>query len=274
MSIGSDKPEPVRFNWKYSGTRTIAVSDPDDGRIVYQGDASGQTTEIYNLIPGKKYLYHVDGDFSWDSSFTPEGTLRMIRVDGVRNVRDLGGWKADDRSIKYGKIYRGAELNSISSNGRAVLDDLNVSVDIDLRGGNTNTLNLEDYYSYSVRYFEISGESGGLYAEAIRKIVRLLSEDKVVYFHCMVGADRTGTLAFLIEALLGVSESDLSKDFELTSFYQTRTRNGSSQFALKRLKSALNSYSGNNIQEKVLSWADQFGLEPDVIEQLQQLLLE
>ena len=115
-----------------------------------------------------------------------------------------------------------------------------------------------------------------MYAQSILDIIRLLSEDKVVYFHCMVGADRTGTLAFLMEAMLGVSESDLSKDFELTSCYETRTRNGqgNSQFALKKLKTALNSYSGNNIQEKVLSWADQIGLETDVLEQLKTLMLE
>ena len=37
-------------------------------------------------------------------------------------------------------------------------------------------------------------------------------------FHCAAGADRTGTLAFLISGLLGVSRDDLTKDFELTSF--------------------------------------------------------
>ena len=39
-----------------------------------------------------------------------------------------------------------------------------------------------------------------------------------IYFHCNAGADRTGTLAILIEALLGVSEEDITKDFELTTF--------------------------------------------------------
>ena len=39
-----------------------------------------------------------------------------------------------------------------------------------------------------------------------------------VYIHCNAGADRTGTVAFLINGLLGVSEADLIRDFELTSF--------------------------------------------------------
>lgn len=276
VSMGTDEPEPVRFNWKNTGSRTITVSDPEDGHVVFYGDASDQTTEIYNLIPGKKYTYTVDGDISWTSSFTPEGTLRMMNVDGVRNVRDLGGWKADGGTVRYGRLYRGAQLDDITNDGRSALSDLQVTVDIDLRGGSSNPLNLEDYYSYSVTYFQISGSSGRLYADAIRRIVSLLSEDKAVFFHCKYGADRTGTLAFLMEAMLGVSESDLSKDFELTSFYQTRTRNGqgNSQFALKKLKTALDSYAGDSIQEKVLSWAGQIGLETEVIEQLKSLMLE
>ena len=280
LSLGEDKPEPVRFHWKSTASRSLTVVDSEYGQVVYEGDASGSVTEVYNLIPGRKYSYHVDGDVSWDSYFTPEGSLRMIGIDGVRNVRDLGGWRAGDRSVKYGKVYRGAQFNSITDSGReVVLNDLNVSVDIDLRGtggssggvnGGENTLGLSDYY------FEITGTSGSLYAQSIREIIHLLSEDKVVYFHCMVGADRTGTLAFLLEALLGVSESDLSKDFELTSFYEVRTRNGqrSSQFALKRLKSALTQFSGETIEEKVVSWARQYGISYEEIDKLKSLLLE
>lgn len=78
-------------------------------------------------------------------------------------------------------------------------------------------LDLPNYSSYGVTLFNISGTSGNLYADSIKQIIRLLYNGQAVYIHCMVGADRTGTLAFLLEALLGVSESDLSKDFELTS---------------------------------------------------------
>ena len=41
---------------------------------------------------------------------------------------------------------------------------------------------------------------------------------KASYFHCYIGADRTGYIAMLIEGLLGVSEKDCSIDYELTSF--------------------------------------------------------
>lgn len=279
LSLGVDKPDPVVFYWKNTAPRTLSITDPEDMSIVYSGDASGSQTKVYNLIPGKKYLYHVDADIYWDSSFTTEGTLRMIDVDGVRNVRDLGGWKAGDKRIRYGKVYRGAQLNNITDAGRNVFDALKISAEIDLRGNDAvNTLGMTNYYKYPATYYQITGSSGQYYIESIRRIILLLEENKSVYFHCMVGADRTGTLAFLLEALLGVSESDLSKDFELTSFYsdEIRTRNGqvNSNFGLKRLVSAFKAYSGESIQERVTNWANQNGLSLKEIEQLKDSLLE
>ena len=42
--------------------------------------------------------------------------------------------------------------------------------------------------------------------------------NKPTYFHCSAGADRTGVVALLCEAILGVSQSDCDKDYELSSF--------------------------------------------------------
>ena len=41
---------------------------------------------------------------------------------------------------------------------------------------------------------------------------------KATYIHCKWGADRTGTVIALIQALCGMSEEDIVKDWELTSF--------------------------------------------------------
>ena len=100
-----------------------------------------------------------------------------------------------------------------------------------------------------------SGDTAEEYQKALRDVISRLSAGKTVYFHCMAGADRTGTLAFIIGALLGVSESDLSKDFELTSFYSTRKRTAESQYPFKKLVFYLKDFEGNTIQEKVESWA-------------------
>ena len=37
-----------------------------------------------------------------------------------------------------------------------------------------------------------------------------------MYLHCTYGADRTGTVCYLLEAVLGVSAEDCLKDYSLT----------------------------------------------------------
>ena len=55
---------------------------------------------------------------------------------------------------------------------------------------------------------------------SLKTVFEVLADESnyPVYIHCNAGADRTGTVAFLINGLLGVSEADLIRDFELTSF--------------------------------------------------------
>ena len=46
-----------------------------------------------------------------------------------------------------------------------------------------------------------------------------------IFFHCTIGTDRTGTLAYFLEGLLGVSEEDRLRDYEMTYFYGLTNRN-------------------------------------------------
>ena len=253
-------------------------------------------TEIYNLIPGRKYFYSVEGDIPWKSSFIPKGPVRMIQ-SSTSNFRDLGGWIGEDgKSIVYGKVYRGAQ---ISGDDELLFQSLGIGVDLDLRGkpGSPGSVFNQDYVLYKniqVYQFMYSGgssSSGGggpssdsstegytapLYREALSFVIDCLNQGKRVYFHCIGGADRTGTLAFLIEALLGVNEGDMSKDYELTSFYSERLRNDNGSCPFKRLVFYLKNFPGSTLQEKVTSWATtgENVLTLEKIQLLKDLMLE
>ena len=51
----------------------------------------------------------------------------------------------------------------------------------------------------------------------VQWIIDELKKGNPVAFHCRSGADRTGAVAFTIEALLGVSSGDIARDYELTT---------------------------------------------------------
>ena len=92
--------------------------------------------------------------------------------------------------------------------------------------------NILDYETWSsLDKSEKSGNFDANNKNAIKQIFAMLADKNnyPIYFHCNAGADRTGTLALLINGLLGVDEQSLIKDYELT----TISRYG------KRLRSSL-----------------------------------
>ena len=231
----NDRPLPVKVAWGDGTAAKVVVSTSPQFDGSFEVPAEASPAEIYNLIPGVQYYYKVldaGGKVLKTACVTPVGPLRMIN-GVVGNMRDLGGWKADGGHIAYGKLYRGAALERISSKGKEIfLDDLGISVDLDLRGYKESEYHLGAVID-GIDYLKLpleknlgrgTGRTNELYQQAIRSIIGWLGEGRSVYFHCAGGADRTGSLAFLIEALLGVSESDLSKDYELTTFGRSNTR--------------------------------------------------
>ena len=226
----SDRPLPVTISWKEAGAAMVRVSVPPFFENAFEVKVDTTFAEVYNLIPGVKYFYEVlDGadEVLTSGNVTPVGPMRMIH--GVAgNVRDLGGWPADGGHIAYGKVYRGAAFSRRMQEPAKdiVRHDLGIGVDLDLRGIKESEAHVGpvvegiEYVKFPVEknLGRGTGNTQELYQQAIRAIIGYLGEGKAVYFHCAGGADRTGTLAFLIEALLGVSESDLSKDYEITTF--------------------------------------------------------
>ena len=226
----NDKPLPVTVTWSGGQASRIVMSTSADFNDTFEVQASDSPAEIYNLIPGEYYYYRVlggDGAVLKSGCVMPVGPLRMI-AGFADNVRDLGGWKVDGGHIAYGKLYRGAYLSSrMPDSGKDIFrKDLGISVDLDLRGIKASEAFVGPVLE-GVEYLKLpveknigrgTGNTEELYQQAIRSIIGWLGEGRAVYFHCAGGADRTGSLAFLIEALVGVSESDLSKDYELTTY--------------------------------------------------------
>lgn len=246
-SISDEKGgKSVRFSWKGNGSvkYTLYMADNERFENAKEYVASGLENElyVYNLVPSSAYYWKVcgtfDGDESATSHFTTESiSLRCVFVDGAVNTRDIGGYAAANGSVNYGKIYRGGNLDSITTAGAGALkDDLQIKTEIDLRkdGARKNESLGLSYYKFDAgSYTDILDlaawnalptaarrEFNAKYSAGIKNIFEILAneENYPVYIHCDNGADETGTIAFLINALLGVSESDLIRDFELSSF--------------------------------------------------------
>ena len=278
----------VTLSWKQNGSSfyNVYVSENASFENPRLEKVFGYTPalELYNLIPGRTYYWKVKGTYSNDASEvgsfkTAQSAVRAISVDGVSNVRDLGGYKVGSGSVNYGLLYRGGKLNgrvngeSITDEGKAtMLNRLGIKTEIDLRsesddggqtrnavGGNVKYVkiplgqyaNVIDYEAWqNLGKDKVSGGYDANNKNAIKKLFELLADERnyPVYFHCNAGADRTGTLALLINGLLGVDEQSLIKDYELTTFsrYGRRLRSGVSEDEKSFTNSGIMQNDGGN----------------------------
>ena len=205
------------------------------------------------LIPNTKYYVKVqafDGNSQLHEtkvqSFTTQGDYcqRIVNVDGVSNVRDIGGYNAEGNSkVKYGLIYRGARLNAITDKGVATFtQELGIKTELDVRYGTDGgkvvdmegvaykQLGMWAYNSILPDTCQPKASGAGLFDErtidGIKGVFETIAqpENLPVYIHCTAGADRTGTICYLIGGVLGVAYEDLVQDFELTSFSEQGRR--------------------------------------------------
>lgn len=59
---------------------------------------------------------------------------RVVEIDGTFNFRDLGGYHTDDgRTVKWRKVFRSAQLHSLSEEGISTLASLGIKTVMDLR---------------------------------------------------------------------------------------------------------------------------------------------
>ena len=66
----------------------------------------------------------------------PDHDRRFLRLEGVRNARDLGGYRTHDgRIVRWGRVYRTGALGDATARDIELLRALGLRVVCDLRSG-------------------------------------------------------------------------------------------------------------------------------------------
>lgn len=180
---------------------------------------------VYNLDPG---MANTVGDWTVTTLGKPP---RMLKLANVWNVRDCGGWACDGGKVKFGMLFRGSRLNNATTADLNLLASVGIKLDLDIRdSGNASPGGIPgaDYLSVPLvnAYAQMIQSEATAAANACKAAMEAIVADKPVYVHCASGADRTGCIIAMLEAVIGMSDMDIDRDFELTCFADVEVLTG------------------------------------------------
>jgi hypothetical protein len=93
-------------------------------------------------------------------------------------------------------------------------------------------------------------------------------------FHCIGGQDRTGSLAFIIEAVLGVDDEELYRDWECSGFTNPGNWFCHKDLFLQLYTDVLDRYPGETTCQKAEAYLRDCGFTGEDIDKLRRILLE
>ncbi|MCQ2429866.1 MAG: tyrosine-protein phosphatase [Clostridia bacterium] len=286
------------------------TTDPFKGADVYRNfDKTITSFTLNNLKTGYLYYYKIVvtlDDYntleSGSGYFYTVTSPRMITLNGMVNVRDLGGWMrvGGYLSIKQGMIIRGSEFDgqtnmNLLANSESrdkLVTFFNIRTEMDLRGpknrieglndlGNSVKVFCSDCPTYNALVYRI-GDSYDTETEKaraaqaktqIRDIFKYLADESnyPIYIHDTYGVDKTGTVCALLEAVLGVDEQDIYKDYMMSQFALQNTNKGMYNSMIAELKKMS---THNNLQEGAINYLTSCGVSAEEIVHIKNILLE
>lgn len=241
--------KPKKYTSSITGNIKIYRYDETNYTREYIETSSASNINYY-MAPGSTYYLESATNPGQIEVVKITGNVRMISDSVVGNFRDLGGWKADGGTVKYGILFRSNQLDNLKN--LTMINALGINRVIDLR----SQYKKDSVIANIRRVIPIEAYSI-IEKSNVRKVISEIMKDIVnnekVLFHCAIGRDRTGTIAYILEGLLGVSSTDRGTDYELSYFAglsKTRT-DASFQNLIKRV----DAYEKTTYeQEKFINW--------------------
>lgn len=296
-----DVGAPVVLNYEIKGCpqgytvqgAEFMVADNAEFSNAITTAVEGATKEavFYNLKTGTQYHYRINIQFTNGVVSTVGGQFRtavgprMMKVDGVYNMRDVGGWiTADGQMVKQGLLYRGCELDGVVEDRYTItkpgintlINELGIKTDMDLRMESENPHNIDmlggnvKHTYYGVQMY------ASIFDKRNHKEMRSVFADLAdknnypVYLHCTYGQDRTGTVCYLLSALLGVPQESLMKDYELSALHHGYVEDAKMREFVERV----NQLPGATLSEKVEGYLLSIGVTEQEIANIRDIFLD
>lgn len=240
-------PGAVRLDWTGAQAVSVLVSaDPaaKKGAMRPLKAAAGTSASVDAPVSPRPYFLVTAGD-----GRQTRVAERLLPLEGGRNFRDLGGWRAaDGRQVKWGKIYRSGVMAHLTLADLEYLKRLGVLTICDLRSPQERasepnsflkgagprvvatdydmSASMAAFMTMKTREDAIQGFADAyvgfldmLTPHYTDMFARLVLDQGPLAFNCSAGKDRTGMASALILSVLGVPRETVLHDYGLTQVY-------------------------------------------------------
>lgn len=263
-------------------------ADLSDARE-YPMEIFQKVLRIDNLKTGTVYYYKaVIGDEAFSGSFVTAESTRFLTIPGADNVRDIGGYRnLDGKMVRQGLLIRGTELDGLEyedyklnpDNVETVQSDFGFVYDFDLRAytifeGEYQSALGEDvgHAFYTAPQYEQIFEPE--WQVNLQKIFTDLADPAKypMYLHCTWGKDRTGTVVFLLQGILNMSDEDMMTEYRLSGFVHSEM---AEENAMEAVTQELMKYEGRTLQEKIVTFmTTDVGITEEQLDSIRTIFLE
>lgn len=285
------KPVNNTLKWNYDGEANYTVTVSRDSHLstyVFKDTVAEKEVYLENILyPDTTYYWQVTANLANDVkvnseifTFTTKDTIRTIEIDGVSNTRDIGGFDSLYGKTLNGLIYRGGRLDDITEKGISHVNALGIKSDVDLRSlneGVENPSGRENNFKYlNMIQYDFTSD---IAKQQLVPVIRIFAnpDNYPIYFHCAIGRDRTGTLSFVLNNLLGVSKEEIICEY-FTSALSVAGAGGVAKEddqlfqAIINMYAQLDNYEGENYAEKTANFLLSIGITQAEIDAIRNIM--
>ena len=205
----------------------------------------------------------------------PVAKFLSSRVHKAKKAVKAGGSPKVEKGLKTGRSRVEGE------NGEYIRTRFGIKTDIDLRSDRECFGMTGSPLGPTVKWFHFSSSAyGGMQdswgKEEFAKVFRVFLDEKnyPIDFHCIAGADRTGSAAYILCGLLGADEDRLARDWETTAFCSHGVDFCHEQRYDKLVNGFKKNFPADTVRERLEKYVLSLGFTEEDIAKFRGIMLE
>ena len=205
----------------------------------------------------------------------PVANFLSSRIHKAKKVVKAGGSPKVPKGMETGKSRVEGE------NGEYIRGRFGIKTDIDLRSDKECFGMTGSPLGPAVKWLHFSSNSyGGMQdgrgKEQFAKVFRVFLDEKnyPIDFHCIAGADRTGSVAYILCGLLGADEGRLARDWEITGFWSHGVGFCHEQRYDKLVDGFKKNFPADTVRERLEKYVLSLGFTEEDIAKFRGIMLE